>query len=212
MRKAEVSKLSDDVKAIKRANTRFKALAKKYGVNSQVYKNVVSPWLSEEYKTGDTKKPSTKERYEGLVNFGKDGIPQISTKFFKEYQGRDVFLIRHAIENAPTIKSVESNAFASLDIPYEEWKKLKPNERTKLVKEEAEVSNNLEKAIGELYKAYGNESVDVVPRLKEQKGFTDVEEAKKIIKDIKKALKKNTSKEFESRRKKDPRNPRTGRI
>lgn len=207
MRKAEVSKLSDDVRAIKRANSRIKSIAKKYGTDSQVYKNQVSRYMSTSYTRGKTKTNYNEisKSYEGLVHFSDDGVLQISTKAIREYKGADKPLFKWGIYNQEGLKNIEANALASLNMDYDEYKALKPKERVELIKEEAEMSDELESKIGELYDKWGDRDAVLreVPELGAQKGFTDFKQAKALVDKINASLEKSTTHEFDYL--KDPR-------
>lgn len=140
MRKAPegMSKLTDEVKAIKVANTRLRYLAKKYGLDSEIYQKAINPFLS--------------KKFDAYRNESK-GVLQLSTKLDKHYNRSDRALVFGYIKNTPTISKVESHVRESLGISRDEWKKASTDVKTELAKGVYNIEENIEPLINQLYKA-----------------------------------------------------------
>lgn len=140
-KRAAQSLLSEETKAIKRANFRIKSVAKRYGTDSLVYKDMVRDWLSDEMKQ--------------YTNIGEDGIVQISTKFPKLYDGLDKKLIQSRIERTRGLKDIIESAKKFYEISDEEWQKMKKPEKEQMSLRMSRLTTELENMTKDLYEAYG---------------------------------------------------------
>lgn len=139
MRKAPegMSKLTDEVKAIKVANTRLRYLAKKYGLDSEIYQKAISPFIT--------------KKFDAYRNESK-GVLQLSTKLDRHYNNRDRALVFGYIKNIPTIAKTESHARESLGLSRDDWKQYTKQEKTETTKAVFEVESNITPLIESLYK------------------------------------------------------------
>lgn len=142
-KRAAQSLLSEETKSIKRANFRIKSVAKKYGIDSLVYQDMVQEWMNEEMKK--------------FVNIGDDGVIQISTKFPKQYDHGDKQLIMSRIERTRGLKDIIESARKFYEISDEEWKKMKKGEKEKLSLNMSKLTTELENMTKELYDAFGHD-------------------------------------------------------
>ncbi len=165
MRKAPegMSKLTDEVKAIKVANTRLRYLAKKYGTDSEIYQKAINPFLS--------------KKFDAYRNESK-GVLQLSTKLDRHYNRSDRALVFGYIRNIPTIAKVESHVRESLGISRDEWKKASTEDKTELAKGVYHIEENISTLIEQLYKAKCDIDHDF-PEL--HKGKMTFEEAKSFV-------------------------------
>lgn len=175
-RKAEHSLLSEETKAIKRANFKIKYVANKYGIDSQVYKDMVAMW--------------TNETFAPYTNIGADGIIQISTKFPKLYNAKDKNLIMSRIQRTRGIKEIESSYREFAKISRDEWKQYSTQEKTRMIKEKSVLFKRLDDMANDFYKLYQKDGTKTeFPELYDTKGEWDAKTLKEVIEKGEKILK-----------------------
>lgn len=178
-KKAQHSKLSEEVKAIKRANSRIKYVAKKYGKTSNIYKELTAQW----------RPGGSMSKY---VNYGADGIVQISTKLVKEYHNADRDLIFHQIKKVRGIKEIEQSSKEFGGMEEDEWKKLSKKERRKYVLEMSILERDMRTMVDKLYNMFesGKSTIEkYMPSLMLEEGGTmDKNRLKKAIQEAKDIL------------------------
>lgn len=158
-----MSKLTDEVKAIKVANTRLRYLAKKYGTDSAIYQKTIAPFQA--------------KKYDAYRNESK-GVLQLSTKLDKHYNRSDRDLVFGYIRNIPKISNLESHVRESLGISRDEWKTGTTDEKAELVKQVYDIEESIQPLIDQLYNANCDIDHDF-PEL--HKGRMTFQEAKRFV-------------------------------
>lgn len=167
------SKLSDNVKAIKAANRRFKEIAKKYGTDSIVYENAVKYYRDN-------------PKFEGFINESGE-VLQISTKIDKQYQKSDRNLVISFIKRAPKLGQIESQTREALGVSRDEWKKMSKEQRVSSTISVAEIASEIAPMLEALYGEMGrSRTLEEFPELEE--GKMSHEQATKFIEKAKKLL------------------------
>lgn len=144
MRKAPdgMSKLSNDIKAIKAMNTRIRYIANKYGLDSQVYLETIKPF---QYAKFDAYRNTSKGVFQLSTKFVSKTMVEADTgkapkrkknkvtgkmepvyekgKRYKEvgYSGGDVSLIKSYIKDFPTVAKLEAQVREKMNLTEEEW-------------------------------------------------------------------------------------------
>lgn len=144
----------------KRVNTRIATIAKKFGTESQTYKNVIAPYLN--------------KRTASVTHYTKQGILQIDTnKKALEKQGMKT-LVKTALRTVPTLTKIREKVINKILQEFGEdtkLEKLSQKQALDLYEKSEKVEAEVKKSVNFLYDNYTTEEMEeLFPEIYEKRG------------------------------------------
>lgn len=145
---------------VKRVNTRIATIAKKFGLESQTYKNTIAPYLNKSTAS--------------VTHYTKQGIMQIdANKKALEKQGMKA-LVKTALRTVPTLTKIREKVVNKILQEFGEdtkIEKLSQKQAIDLYEKSEKVETEVKKSVNFLYDNYTTEEMEeLFPEIYEKRG------------------------------------------